>query len=153
MGEVRVEGFLADSVVTVEGKLYVLGAGWNRVNVALFPARHDRIGVGLLLHVEAGSAREARSFELAITGPDGSELALGEGPGGTVRRISGEFTAGGADEQIVPIAVNLNGVPLERPGDYRVIVSVEAREAKTLPFRVQSLATQERSTTGGSGYL
>ena len=153
MDEVRVDGFLADSVATVDGKLYVLGAGWNRINVALFPARHDRIGIGLLMTVAAGAARESRTFELALIGPDGKELTLADGPQGKVTRISGQFTAGGPQEQIVPIGVNLNGVPLERPGGYRVAVTIGSTETRTLSFQVESMAAAEVSTTGSSGYL
>ena len=58
MGDIELDAFLADSVASVQGKLYALGAGWNRIAVALFPARHDRVGIGLLFRVPAGSAVE-----------------------------------------------------------------------------------------------
>ena len=75
-----------------------------------------------------------------------------------MNRIGGEFTAGGSDEQIVPIALNLNGLPLPGPGDYRVVISMQGDDVKTLPFTVQALAAQPRqeppaTTTGTAGYL
>ena len=142
MGDIEFDAFLADSVASVQGKLYALGAGWNRISVALFPARHDRVGIGLLVRIPAGSAVEARRFELRLLGPSGEDLSLGAGPEGPVNRIGGEFTAGGADEQIVPIALNLNGLPLPTPGDYRVVISMQGEDVKTLPFTVQALAAQ-----------
>ena len=29
--QIELDGFLADSVAAVQGKLYVIGAGWNRI--------------------------------------------------------------------------------------------------------------------------
>ena len=158
MGDIELDAFLADSVASVQGKLYALGAGWNRIAVALFPARHDRVGIGLLFRVRAGSPAEPRRFELRLIGPAGEELTLGSGSEGPVNRIGGEFTAGGADEQIVPIALNLNGLALPAAGAYRVMISMQGEDVKTLPFTVQTLAAQPRhdpppTTTGTAGYL
>jgi hypothetical protein len=154
---IEVDGFLADSVSAVQGKLYALGAGWNRIRVALFPARHDRIGIGLLFRVPAGAEKERRRFELRIEGPDGTEIALGTSPDGKpLARVNGEFTAGGDDEQIIPLALNLNGLPLAAPGDYRVAVSLGDEDVKVLPFRVEALANvsaTEGPATGTAGYL
>ena len=157
MAGVEVDGFLADSVASVQGKLYAIGAGWNRIHVALFPARHDRIAIGLLFRIPAGSPNESRRFELRIEGPDGREIQLGTGPDGrTMGRIGGDFTAGAAQEQMVPIALNLNGMPLGAPGDYRIVVSLNDADVKALAFRVESLAsarTSEGTETGTTGYL
>ena len=158
MGTIELDGFLADSVASVQGKLYALGAGWNRIAVALFPARHDRIGIGLLFRVPPGSVAEPRRFELRLIGPADQDLALGSGPEGPVNRIGGEFTAGGDAEQIVPIALNLNSLALPAPGSYRVVISMQGEDVKTLPFTVEALAAQPRQqppppTTGTAGYL
>jgi hypothetical protein len=157
MAEVEVDGFLADSVAAVQGKLYALGVGWNRIHVALFPARHDRIAVGLLFRIPAGSPNESRRFDLRIEGPDKREIQLGTGADGrTVGRIGGDFTAGSAEEQIVPIALNLNGMPIGAPGDYRIVVSLNDADVKVLAFRVESLAnarSADGTATGTAGYL
>jgi hypothetical protein len=158
VSDIELDAFLADSVASVQGKLYALGAGWNRIAVPLFPARHDRVGIGLLVRIPAGSAVEVRRFELRLLGPSGQDLSLGAGPDGPVQRIGGEFTTGGDEEQIVPIALNLNGLPLPGPGDYRVVISMQGDDVKTLPFTVQALAAQPRqeppaTTTGTAGYL
>ena len=101
---------------------------------------------------------EPRRFELRLIGPADQDLALGSGPEGPVNRISGEFTAGGDAEQIVPIALNLNNLALPAPGAYCVVISMQGEDVKTLPFRVEALAAQPRhepppTTTGTAGYL
>jgi hypothetical protein len=152
----EVDAFLADSVVAVQGKLYALGAGWNRIVVPTFPARHDRIGIGLLFRVPAGTRNERRRFDLRVEGPDGQEIRLGTGPGSTGGRLGGEFTAGATDEQIVPIALNLNGMPLTAAGGYRFVVSIGGDDVKVLPFTVahiSSTPSTEPPATGTAGYL
>ena len=160
--EIELDGFLADSVAAVQGKLYALGAGWNRIGVAQFPARHDRVGIGLLFRMPAGASAEPRRFELRLIGPDGRELTLGTGPDGPISRIGGEFTAGGAEEQMVPIALNLNGLALPAPGTYRFVIAIQGADARSLPFAVQPLAAGDRPSpptredppaTGTAGYL
>lgn len=47
----EVDAFLADSIVSAEGKLYVQGAGWNKIQATSFPFRHSRIGIGVIIHV------------------------------------------------------------------------------------------------------
>ena len=157
MSDLSVDGFLADSVAAVDGKLYALGAGWNRISVSSFPARHDRIAIGLLLHVGGGDPRRRR-FRLRVETPDGSRLALGGGPSGSVDAIDGEFTAGGSGDITVPLAIQLDGLPLQSAGRYAVVVSVDDEDVKTLTFDVQRHApspTEEprRPTTGTGGYL
>jgi hypothetical protein len=162
--DIELDAFLADSVAAVQGKLYALGAGWNRIGVAQFPARHDRVGIGLLFRVPPGATAEARRFELRLIGPDGGELMLGTGPEGPINRIGGEFTAGGAEEQIVPIALNLNGLSLPTTGTYRVVISIQGEDAKTLGFAVVALSgtrpqqqpgasREPPPATGTAGYL
>jgi hypothetical protein len=151
----EVDAFLADSVVAVQGKLYALGVGWNRIVVPTFPARHDRIGIGLLFRLPAGTRNERRRFDLRVEGPDGREIQLGTRPRGT-GRLGGEFTAGAADEQIVPIALNLNGMPLTEAGGYRFVVSLGGDDVKVLPFSVAQMSSApstEPPATGTAGYL
>ena len=53
---------------------------------------------------------------------------------------------------------NLNGLALPGPGDYRVVISMQGQDVKTLGCTVQPLAAQPRQppippTTGTAGYL
>ena len=162
MPKIQVDGFLADSVVRSEGKLYVQGAGWNRITASLFPAVHDRIGIGLLFNVEAGGSNDPHRFEIRLEDGEGKEMSFGaapsstDQPGDTVNRIGGEFTTGSREqdeEQLVAMAININGMSFARPSAYRFVVSVDGTDVKVLPFRVQALASQAPQVSGGGGYL
>jgi hypothetical protein len=160
--KIQVVGFLADSVVRSVGKLYVQGAGWNRITVLLFPATHDRIGIGLLCNVDPGGSNVPHRFEIRLEDADGKELSFGPAPSAKdkpvepVTRIGGEFTTGSMDqneEQLVAMAINLNGMSFAKPGAFRFVVSVDGADVKALPFRVQGMASQAPQVTGGGGYL
>lgn len=151
----QLDAFLADSVVVADGKLYVQGAGWNRIIAGSFPAMHDRIGVGLIFHVDA-AMRGSHAFELRLEDGAGHELPLGNAPqGGTVSRIGGEFNVqtSGETESLMPLAINLNGVVFSGEGDYRFVLSVDGADVRDLRFRVEPHAREERPVTVGGGYL
>ena len=161
MTSIEVDGFLADSVVTSEGKLYVQGAGWNRISASSFPVVHDRIGIGLLFRFEADGGTQPHRFELRLEDSNGSQMPFGDAPPGSqspgkITRIGGALGAGpvaqGA-EGIVPIAINVNGMTFDGPNTFRFVVSVDGVDMKALAFRVERSAPKRPQVTGGGGYL
>jgi hypothetical protein len=156
MSDVTVDAFLADAVTAVAGKLYALGAGWNRIVVAGLPATHDRIGIGLLVHLAGTSERRQHRFAIRLETPDGSPLVLGAGSAGPITAIEGEFSAQGGDATI-PVAMQLDRLPFQVAGRYAVVVSIDGEDRKTLGFHVllqtQVQATPEQPSTGTAGYL
>ncbi len=156
MAGLEVDAFLADSVVVAEGKLYVHGAGWNRIIVPAFPAAHDRIGIGLIFRVTSPAVGQHR-VELRLEDASGKEVGIGGPPGGGgTPRIAGDFSVGRVpegDEQLVPLAINLNGMMFQREGEYRFVVSVDGDDLKALRFAVQPRPSEPPAATGGGGYL
>ena len=147
----RVDCFLADSVVSAEGKLYAQGIGWNAIAVAAFPALHDRIGVGAVVHVPYTATNEAHSLEVRIE-QDGRVMTLA--PGGAVPEgvepptsIRAEFNVGrppqlapGA-EQRVCFAMNLNALRFDEPGNSEVVVTIDGVDQDNrLVFTLQQAA-------------
>jgi hypothetical protein len=122
-------------------------------------ARSDRDRAAL--PVRGRGVGEPHRFELRLEDSKGNELPLGDAPPGTrspgkITRIGGEFGAGPVArgvEQIVPIAVNLNGMAFEGPSSFRFVISVDGVDLKELPFRVEQFAPQRPQVTGGGGYL
>ena len=157
MSRIVVDGFLADSVTAVDGKLYALGMGWNRIYVPAFPARHDRIGVGLLFHLGSATSTREHRFAIRVEEPDGGNAALGTGPAGPIDQIEGGFTAASDGDVTVPFAMQLDGLPLETPGRYAVVIALDGDDVKRLAFEVTlrgpARTEAEPPATGTAGYL
>lgn len=145
----EIDAFLADSVASAEGKLFIQGAGWNTITAGDLPARHDRIGIGVLVTVPYTETNIAHAFDIRLEDEDGNSVPFGDAPdpeGGTIDRLSSEFTMGRpptiqpGDDQIFSLALNIDGLTLERAGAYRFVVSIDGEDCKRLRFRVVSAA-------------
>ena len=155
-----VDAFLADSVVAAEGKLYVQGAGWNAIFSPVVPVRQSRLGVGVLIQVPYSATNQMHTLEVKIVDADENSLVIADAPlgsdtpDGKVRELKGQFTVGrppllpAGDEQIVPIALNIDGLVFPEPGRYSVVVSISGTEVKRLPIRVQLVAQMAAPTIG-----
>jgi hypothetical protein len=145
-----VDAFLADSVVSPDGKLYVQGGGWTVINTPALPCRQPRLGLAALIRVPYSLAiNESHKFEVHLEDADGTILPLGDAPGATpdgkIRRVGGEFTVGRppgilpGDDQLVGISMNVDGLLFEKAGVYRFVISIDGVDVKTLRFRVNLL--------------
>ncbi len=144
----ELEAFLADSVVAAEGKLYVQGAGWNIINVPQLPYRLARCGIGLIVRIPYTATNQPHKFELFLRDADGNELPLGdappgvEAPDGKIHRLGGEFNVGRppviepGDEQLVALAINIDGLLFERSDRYEFVVELDGTDVKRLSFRI-----------------
>ena len=151
----EVEAMLADSVVTAEGKFFIQGGGWEQITVLQIPAMHDRLGVAALIRVPYTATNQAHEFEVFVRNADANELPIADAPRGSdapdgkLHRLGTQFNMGRpphiqpGDDQHIPIAVNLNNLAFEAPGQYSVVIEIDGTEVKRLPFRVQ-LAQQMR---------
>ena len=144
----ELEGFLADSVVSAEGKLFVQGGAWNIVNVSEFPFRMPRCGIAIVVRVPYTATNQTHKFELSLLDEDGGEFPLSDAPPGVeavdgkIHRLGSDFNVGRpptiepGDEQLVALAINIDGLTFENPGRYEFIAELDGSEAKRLPFRV-----------------
>jgi hypothetical protein len=149
--DMQIEAFLADSVASAEGKLYVQGAGWNVINTAKVPVRHSRIGVGLIIRVPYTATNQMHKFEVYLQDADGNELPLADGPpetetpDGKIRRLGGQFNVGRpptlqpGDEQLVALAINIDGLIFDRADSYKFVIELDGSPEKALPFRVNQV--------------
>jgi hypothetical protein len=147
----QIEAFLADSVASAEGKLYVQGAGWNVINTVKVPTRQPRIGLGLIIRVPYTATNQMHKFELYLHDADGNELPLADAPPGTempdekIRRLGGQFNVGRpptlqpGDEQLVAMAINLDGLMFDRSDSYKFVIELDGSPEKELSFRVNQV--------------
>ncbi len=127
----EVEAFLADSVQAANGKLHALGVGWRVIQASAFPARHDRIGLGLMVRTTANEAG-SHTLRLSLLDPAGQPRPFGDGTAFEARFTSPD------GEGSATLALNLDGLVFDAAGAYTFVLSVDGRDATTLGFRVQT---------------
>lgn len=147
LDEIEVDAFLADSVVVAESKLYVQGAGWDTVFSPTYPARHSRLGLGVIIRVPWSATNTMHSFSASIQNEDGAPLVLMAPPEGvdglTVTEVGGQFNLGRppqltiGETQIVPLALNLDALTLPSAGFYSVVIMIDGREVKRIPLKLK----------------
>jgi hypothetical protein len=124
--------FTADHAAVENGKLYVNGGGWNRIGHPSFPAVQT-FAVAAILHIPWRAHGQLHGFVIWF------EDADGEAVGG---RIDGRFQVAippdalPGDYSVMPVAVNINGFVLPRPGDYSAVLSLDGTEITRWRFRV-----------------
>jgi hypothetical protein len=150
---VEIDAFLADSVVVAEGKLYAQGAGWNIIRTSATPMRHPRIGLGALVRVAFTETNQEHFFTVKIIDQDGNALPIFEAPAnvetvdGKIYEWKGKFNVGRppslapGDAQIIPLAVNIDGLVFPTPTMYSVVISIDDDEMKRLPMRIQMIGS------------
>jgi hypothetical protein len=141
----EIDAFLADAVVNVEGKLYAQGIGWNVLTVRSLPATHTRMGIGALIHVPYTATNMQHTLSITLEDADGQPVAVGAQPDGEkLFTIATNFTIGRpptivpGEEQIVPLAIQIDNIRFEKADAYNFVFKFAEAEAKRLPFRVRT---------------
>ena len=144
----EIDGFLADSVASAEGKLYALGAGWNTITTQYVPFSHPRIGIGLIVRVPWSATNQPHDVAIRLEDADGQLIAVGErppgpeSPDGRLYHITATFNLGRpphlrpGDDQVLTLGVNIDRVTFTRGESYRFVISVDGVDSKSLPLRV-----------------
>ena len=122
---------LADAAEVVNNKLYLIGGGWDALTInAPLPVVHP-CAVAVAFRVPWDETNRRHGVEVLVADQDGNELA----------RIAGQIEVGRpagiplGQAQRVQMAAQL-GLPLDRPGDYRVVVRIGGEEARAVTFQV-----------------
>lgn len=145
----RVNGWLCDSAVSVEGKLFIQGGGWNMISPTAFPAVLPRIGIALTVDVPYTATNQNHTLQISLEGEDGQTLSLGPEGGdptdpATVPapgKIQAQFNVGRppglmpGDAQPIPFALNIDGFTLAGPGAYAFVIEIDGTEMDRLIFR------------------
>src|SRR5215831_5594051 len=128
---------VADRAEAVNGKLYVLGGGWDRITLPQFPspANFD-VAVGVL--VGYTETNERHQFQLTLEDDD-NQVVLGP--------ISGQFELGRpaglkpAEAQRFMVAVR-GPFPLPHAGAYHWVVTLDGRRVGRTTFRADAMPVQ-----------
>ena len=130
---------LADGAQVAGGKLYLLGGGWDVLNVNRdFPVE-QHAAIAAAFKVPWIETNQRHEVEIAIEDEDGAELL----------KVSGQVEVGRppgivqGQDQRAQLAVDFN-LKLERPGTYVIIARIDGTEGRRVPFRVLPRNTSGR---------
>ncbi len=122
---------VADGAQVSNGKLYVLGGGWDVLTLpAPLPVQH-KLAIACAIKVPWTETNSGHQFRIRIEHEDGQ--LLGE--------VGGAFEVGRApglvrgQPQRAQLAFDV-GLPLEKQGMYSVVASVDGEDIKRTWFRV-----------------
>jgi hypothetical protein len=148
---VDVQAFIADSVQASGGKLHALGVGWRVLQTSAFPARHDRIGLGVIVRTSAVESGN-HLLTIGLTGPAGP-VAFGVDNAGSPRATVEAAFATPPGDGTATLALNLDGVVFEHEGDHAFVLAIDGQERARLSFRVQTTPDQPASEVRTGVYL
>lgn len=127
---------MADAVQAADGKLYILGGGWDTLYVGELPARHPALAIGLRVRIPSSHGERPVRVTVDLHDADGRSLF----PGGALLH---EFTSGrpgglpdGSDVGVVR-ALTFQNLAFEREGAYSFVVSIDDHLADRLSFTVR----------------
>ena len=129
--------FPADHAVVESSKLYVHGGYWTILRFRSFPATLSTCALAGVIQVPFHEHHADHVFEMGVE--DAEREPLGT-------KIEGGFrVAAGIDSRygesgVIPIAVVINGLSFDRPGDYSFFLKVDAKELARYHFRVMQVA-------------
>jgi hypothetical protein len=129
--------FLADHAELLNGKLYVMGGGWDQLNTTnvSVPAK---IAIACGVQVPWGETDDDHTLSLAVEDSDGSPVApvleVGLKTGRAPQMVRGSAAH-------VPFAIQAE-IEFPGPGTYVVVATVDARpeDGRRLPFHVRQTA-------------
>ena len=130
---------LADSAQVVGNKLYLMGGGWDRLNINKdFPV-DQRCAIAVAIKIPWNDTNAKHVFEIEVLGEDQNT----EEPK-SIAKIGGQFEVGrpagipAGQDQRIQMAIDM-GLRLDSPGTKTVIARIDGNELKRLLFSVVSV--------------
>jgi hypothetical protein len=124
---------VADAAQVVDGKLYVLGGGWERLSVQQLPVTRT-IEIATRVVVAWTETNRKLTFQLQLVSEDGETLINPAAtPTVTVGRPA--HLREGSD-QAVPLVLKVSGVAIKDPGRYVFVLTYEGEEIARTAFEV-----------------
>lgn len=138
---IRATLMLADAAQAAEGKLYILGGGWNIIGPAPSPT-----AIAMHLEVSWDLSNVRHQWRLDLVDSDGEAVMIATPLGDQALVLQGEFEVGrpaGVTPGTglgIPLAINLGPLPLA-PGrryEWRLTIGDESDENWRLAFSTRS---------------
>ena len=136
--------FTADHAAVENGKVYVNGGFWDVLNQPSYPAQVS-MSLVAVISVPSRAYLEDHRVTVELVDADEERLPL---------KIEGNVRVGAAphlnpgEPSTLPLAFPLNGVLLERAGDYWFVLSVDGDELARYHIRAIQMVSVPQSTDG-----
>ena len=127
----------ADHAEVVNGKLYVHGGFWGRLNFPLFPQVLPAVALVAVLEVPFSAYHAEHKLALGLEDADGNALPL---------QVEATFRVGAdaqmqyGDPTVMPLAVPVYNLAIPTPGDYSFTLSVNGELLQRYAIRAQQVA-------------
>jgi Family of unknown function (DUF6941) len=130
----RIDCFLiADSAQVADGKLFVLGGGWERLTVQTVPVSRN-IDIATRVIVSWTETNRPLAFELQLVTEDGE--ALLNPPATPSVTVGRPVHLREGSDQAVPLVLKVTGVSLKQAGRYAFILTYGGEEVARTAFEV-----------------
>lgn len=126
---------LADAVQASQGKLFVLGGGWDVLTVRSLPARHPSMGIGLRVRIPWGWPGENVDLEVELQDEDGGSVLPGSLKAPVPVRRPDHLPEG--QDLTVVRALTFTNIVFRREGAYSFVVSIDGEVKDRLRFMVR----------------
>ena len=121
---------LADAAQIAGGKLYLMGGGWDQINVNKFP-HPQNMAIAVSFKVPWTETNLKHNFKIEIVGGDG----------GIITSVPGQFEVGRpaglppGQDQRAQMVVNVAWT-IEWNGSYVIVAHIDGEEDRRFPFNV-----------------
>lgn len=128
---------LADAVQAVQGKLFILGGGWDTLWVPRFPARHPSLAIGIRLRVPVSWAAETLKLSVELQDADGKPL-LPTPLSQNIKLSPGHQRSQHATDFGLVRSFTFNNLPFRAEGSYSFVISTDDEPVSRLRFTVKA---------------
>jgi hypothetical protein len=138
--------FAADHAEAIGGKVYVNGGFWNRLRFPTYPSIVPSLALVAVLEVPYRAYHQDHAFRLGMEDADGTVLPL-EATGSF--RVGAEPDLRVGDPTLMPIAIPITGLKIDRPGDYSFTLSIDGAELERYQVRAVQVAVPMKLELAG----
>ena len=128
---------LADSAQVQNGKLFILGGGFDTISVRSLPAVHRSLTLAMVAEVDPDERQRDLELEIKLIDEDGA--AIGVEAKGRLR-VGAPPNLPPGSASVVPIVSPFHNITFAQAKGYAFVVSLEERELARIGFRVVEIA-------------
>lgn len=126
--------FLADAAETPpNGKLYVLGGGFDEIRAPQFPVTHSYLSLVVKLRFHPAECDRLHRLEIELWDPDGQRL----GPHLKTEVAAPRRPHAPTRPSHAQIVLNMVGIQFPRPGEYAFHILVNGQHLRSVPLYLE----------------